>query len=80
MDWGSPVDLWTVRLLAWSLLERKALFDVYATDSPELNDAHHLAAMTALLGPSPPEFLNRSKETSKYWSEDGERQPKPHQT
>jgi len=27
--------------------------------------------MTALLGPSPPEFLNRSKETSKYWNEDG---------
>ncbi|KAH6846928.1 kinase-like domain-containing protein [Chaetomium sp. MPI-CAGE-AT-0009] len=57
MDWGSPVDLWTVGLLAWSLLEPKALFDVYATESPELNDAHHLAAMTALLGPSPPEFL-----------------------
>jgi serine/threonine-protein kinase SRPK3 len=27
--------------------------------------------MTALLGPPPPEFLNRSKETSKYWNEDG---------
>ncbi|KAK4149938.1 hypothetical protein C8A00DRAFT_37469 [Chaetomidium leptoderma] len=71
MDWGSPVDLWTVGLLAWSLLEPEALFDVYAADSPELNDAHHLAAMTALLGPPPPEFLKRSEETSKYWSEDG---------
>ncbi|KAH8745741.1 kinase-like protein [Hyaloscypha finlandica] len=30
------------------------------------NDAHHLAMMTALLGPPPPEFLNESKETSKY--------------
>lgn len=27
--------------------------------------------MTALLGPPPPEFLNRSKKTSKYWDEDG---------
>ena len=27
--------------------------------------------MTALLGPPPSEFLNRSKETSKYWDEDG---------
>jgi serine/threonine-protein kinase SRPK3 len=29
--------------------------------------------MTALLGPPPPEFLNRSKETSKYWNKDGKR-------
>ena len=27
--------------------------------------------MTALLSSPPPEFLNRSKETSKYWNEDG---------
>ena len=27
--------------------------------------------MTALLGPPPPEFLNKSKETRKYWNEDG---------
>jgi len=33
--------------------------------------------MTALLGPPPPEFLRRSGETSRYWSEDGERQPIP---
>ncbi len=48
------------------------LFDVYDAESPELNDAHHLDAMTALLGPPPPEFLERSEETRKYWSEDGE--------
>ncbi len=47
-------------------------FDVYDAGSPELNDAHHLAAMTALLGPPPPEFFERSEQTSKYWSEDGE--------
>lgn len=28
--------------------------------------------MTALLGPTPSEFLHRSKETSKYWERDGE--------
>lgn len=39
---------------------------------PGLNDAHHIAVMTALRGPPPPEFLGRSEETSKYWSEDGE--------
>ncbi|KAK4096811.1 kinase-like protein [Parathielavia hyrcaniae] len=71
MDWGAPVDLWAVGLLSWSLLKPRALFDLYAPDSPELNDAHHLAAMTALMGPPPPEFLQRSEEASKYWSEDG---------
>ena len=39
--------------------------------SPELNDAHHLAAMTALLGPPPKEFRDRSKESIKYWDEQG---------
>jgi hypothetical protein len=56
---------------AWDLLERESLFCVYDHESEERNDAHHLATMTAILGPPPPEFLNRSKETSKYWDEDG---------
>ncbi len=33
--------------------------------------------MTALIGPPPPEFLKRSEEAGKYWSEDGERRPNP---
>jgi len=36
-----------------------------------MNDAYHLAAMTALLGPPPLEFLQRSKDISKYWDMDG---------
>lgn len=44
---------------------------MYDHESPELNDAHHLAAMTVLLGPPPIEFLKKSKDTSKYWNEDG---------
>lgn len=55
----------------WDLLERKSLFTVYDTNSEEQNDAHHLAAMTALLGPPPSEFLQMSKETSKYWDQKG---------
>lgn len=57
---------------AWDLLEKESLFGVYNMESLELNDAHHLAAMTALLGPPPPEFLKKSEETKKYWTEDGE--------
>lgn len=72
MTWGNAVDAWSVGLLAWDLLERESLFRVYDQKSKERNDAHHLAAMTALLGPPPPEFLRRSMETSKYWNEDGQ--------
>jgi len=56
--------------LGLDLLERKGLFRIYDDESEEQNNAHHLATMTALLGPPPSEFLNRSKETSKYWNKD----------
>ncbi|KAH8585940.1 kinase-like domain-containing protein [Bisporella sp. PMI_857] len=57
MKWGNA---------AWGLLERESLFYIYNYESEELNDALHLAAMTALLGPPPSEFLNRSKDTGKW--------------
>ncbi|KAL9945820.1 hypothetical protein ACHAO5_004487 [Verticillium nonalfalfae] len=72
MPWGYRVDNWSVGLLAWDLLERENLFAVYDHESKEKNDAYHLAAMTALLGPPPAEFLKRSKEAAKYWEDDGE--------
>lgn len=52
-------------------MEPKSLFQVFDINSPELNDAHHLAAMTALLGPPPKAFLDRSSESIKYWDEQG---------
>ncbi|KAF5719408.1 serine threonine kinase [Fusarium globosum] len=70
MTWGNSVDIWSVGLLAWDLLHRKGIFRVY-DESGELNDAHHLAAMTALLGPPPDVFLRRSDKTRKYWDVDG---------
>ncbi|KAF4465035.1 CMGC SRPK kinase [Fusarium albosuccineum] len=72
MTWGNAVDIWSVGLLAWDLLQQEAIFRVY-DQSEELNDAHHLAAMTALLGPPPDVFLRRSDKTSKYWNAKGER-------
>ncbi|VTT76303.1 unnamed protein product [Fusarium fujikuroi] len=70
MTWGNSVDVWSVGLLAWELLHKKGIFRVY-DESGELNDAHHLAAMTALLGPPPDVFLRRSDKTRKYWDTDG---------
>ncbi|KAL2689442.1 hypothetical protein Neosp_003496 [[Neocosmospora] mangrovei] len=72
MTWGSAVDVWSTGLLAWDLLEKESLFRMYDRDSQEQNDAHHAAALTALLGPPPPEFLKRSEKTAKYWNEDGQ--------
>ncbi|KGQ04837.1 Serine/threonine-protein kinase SRPK [Beauveria bassiana D1-5] len=60
MQWGPEVDRWSAGLLAWDLLEKEKLFDVYDSESQEHNDACHLAAMTALLGPPPPAFLEKA--------------------
>ncbi|KAI1063423.1 hypothetical protein LB506_012808 [Fusarium annulatum] len=70
MTWGNSVDVWSVGLLAWDLLHKKGIFRVY-DKSGELNDAHHLAAMTALLGPPPDVFLRGSDKTRKYWDAEG---------
>ncbi|ERS96510.1 hypothetical protein HMPREF1624_07426 [Sporothrix schenckii ATCC 58251] len=72
MPWGTPVDMWSAGMLAWTLLEPKSLFYTYNTKSSlELNDAYHLAAITTTLGPPPKEFRDRSSESAKYWDEQG---------
>ena len=54
----------------WDLLEGRHLFDTRGQDG-HYSAAHHLAEMVALLGPPPPEFIHRSKESEEYWSPDG---------
>ncbi|EXU96711.1 serine/threonine protein kinase domain protein [Metarhizium robertsii] len=71
MPWGNSVDAWSAGLLAWDLLRGESLFNVYDHESRELNDAHHLAAITALIGPPPPELLQSSEDSRKYWHENG---------
>ncbi|KAM0351108.1 hypothetical protein ACHAPU_002892 [Fusarium lateritium] len=70
MTWHNSVDVWSVGLLAWDLLHQEGIFGVY--DGPEeLNDTHHLAAMTARLGPPPDVSLRRSDKTKQYWDVNG---------
>ncbi|KAI0521487.1 kinase-like domain-containing protein [Xylaria bambusicola] len=71
IEWGIPVDLWSVGLVTWDLLEKELLCDIYDTHSQDLNDTHHLAAMTALIGPPPSGFLKRSDRTAQFWNKDG---------
>lgn len=56
---------------AWDLLEPDSLFQLYDANDPALNEAHHLANMTALLGPPPSEFLKGSSKSREYWDEKG---------
>ncbi|KAK9444484.1 Protein kinase-like protein [Metarhizium brunneum] len=72
MPWGNSVDAWSAGLLAWDLLRGESLFNVYDHESRELNDAHHLAAITALIGPPPLELLQSSEVSRKYWHQNGE--------
>lgn len=68
---GTKVDSGLPSIQTWGLFEQRSLFRIYDKNSAERNDAQHLAAMTALLGPPPPEFLQRSELTKKYWDANG---------
>ncbi|KAK2692682.1 hypothetical protein QWA68_007414 [Fusarium oxysporum] len=70
MTWGDSLDVSRVGLLTWDLLHQKGIFRAY-NQSEDLNDAHHLADMTMLLGPPPDVFLRRSDKTRKYWDAEG---------
>ena len=69
--WGHSVDVWSFALTAWDLIQPAALFRIHSETDMELNTAHHLADMVALLGPPPKEFLRRSMACEKYWDNDG---------
>ncbi|CAP94990.1 Pc21g00930 [Penicillium rubens Wisconsin 54-1255] len=71
VGWSYPVDIWSVGLTAWDLLESKKLFTARDEDG-DLYDAAHLAQLIAALGPPPPEFLARNPERkADFWDEQG---------
>ncbi|OJZ90611.1 hypothetical protein ASPFODRAFT_123817 [Aspergillus luchuensis CBS 106.47] len=71
IGWSYPVDIWSVGLTAWDLLEPRYLFTA-RDEGGDLYDAAHLAQIIAALGPPPPEFLRRNqKRRSDFWDSDG---------
>lgn len=62
--------LLTVQQL-WDLFQPERLFSAKGSDG-QYSESHHLAQMVAVLGDPPPEFLAASKESAKYWDQNGE--------
>ncbi|KAG6003500.1 hypothetical protein E4U21_001991 [Claviceps maximensis] len=71
VPWSYEVDIWSVGLIAWELIEGKVLFPCSYLESRDANDAH-LSKFIAALGPPPQELLKRNMTQSRrYWDEDG---------
>ncbi|OAA43650.1 Protein kinase-like domain protein [Metarhizium rileyi] len=71
VQWSYPVDIWSVGLTAWDLLEGKTLFSAKEEDG-SLSDDAHLSELIAALGPPPAEFLKLNPERAlEYWDANG---------
>jgi serine/threonine protein kinase len=70
MEWGTPIDIWAVGILAWRLFYNQLLFGG-SSDRRSTTAEDFLSRMHAVLGPPPVEFLGRSKMTRCFWDEKG---------
>ncbi|KAI7239490.1 protein kinase [Hortaea werneckii] len=58
MEWDSRIDIWSVGVMIWNLLEDGNLFQPFRDG--HLDDEVHFAQMISLMGPPPKQFLERS--------------------
>ncbi|UNI24803.1 hypothetical protein JDV02_010525 [Purpureocillium takamizusanense] len=71
IQWSYPVDIWSVGLTAWDLLQGRTLFSARKEDG-SFSDGAHFAELIAALGPPPPGLLNRHRNRAlEYWDEQG---------
>ncbi|KAL9949920.1 hypothetical protein ACHAQF_000171 [Verticillium nonalfalfae] len=71
MPWSYPVDIWSVGLTAWNLLQGRTLFTARKQDG-SLSDGAHFAELIAALGPPPQALLDRHRSRAlTYWDQDG---------
>jgi serine/threonine protein kinase len=71
MEWGTPLDIWAVGVLAWRLFYNQLLFGG-SNDRRSSTTEDFLAQMHIVLGPPPVDFLERSETTRCFWNPQGE--------
>ncbi|CRK24302.1 hypothetical protein BN1723_013245 [Verticillium longisporum] len=71
IPWSYPVDIWSIGLTAWNLLQGRTLFTARKQDG-SLSDGAHFAELIAALGPPPQALLDRHRSRAlEYWDKDG---------
>ncbi|KAI3278195.1 hypothetical protein CBS147309_2394 [Penicillium roqueforti] len=65
-----PTDIWNLGVLLWDMIEGKELFRHIHDQQGRYDAKLHLAEMIALLGPPPPEVIQRYQYMREYsWPE-----------
>ncbi|OBT55273.1 hypothetical protein VE04_05372 [Pseudogymnoascus sp. 24MN13] len=71
MPLGYPVDIWNVGVMIWDMFENRRMFYGLDPEAGKYENRFHLASIVGLLGPPPPEFLQRSECSSVYFDDKG---------
>ncbi|CAG8135534.1 unnamed protein product [Penicillium salamii] len=64
--WQMPTDIWNLGVLLWDMIEGKELFRHIHDQEGRYDAKLHIAEMIALLGPPPPEIIQRSQFLREY--------------
>ncbi|KAJ5413535.1 hypothetical protein N7465_005840 [Penicillium sp. CMV-2018d] len=64
--WQMSVDIWNLGVLLWDMIEGKELFRHIHDQEGRYDAKLHIAEMIALLGPPPPEILQRYQYMREY--------------
>ncbi|QKX54061.1 uncharacterized protein TRUGW13939_01144 [Talaromyces rugulosus] len=68
--WQMPADIWNLGVLLWDMIEGKELFQHIHDQQGRYDAKLHMAEIIALLGPPPPEIIQRYQFMREYsWPE-----------
>ncbi|OBT66137.1 hypothetical protein VE03_05141 [Pseudogymnoascus sp. 23342-1-I1] len=71
MPWSYSADIWNVGVMVWDMFENRHMFNGLDPETGKYANRFHLASIVGLLGPPPPEFLQRSEYSSVYFDDKG---------
>ncbi|KAK0655487.1 CMGC protein kinase [Cercophora newfieldiana] len=70
-EWSYPVDIWNVGVMIWDLFEGKHLFYGDDPDGKGYSTRAHLAELVGMLGPPPPDLIQRGIRSADFFTKDG---------